>query len=268
MGSQPIEPRHDAQRRLACRLFRVNLVSDIHERACDLGLSLPAGNGRKKRVARIAQAGLVFIHVPKAAGMSISEALYGVQVKHFSIRLGRRMEGGRLAGLPSFAVLREPFRRFLSAYHYGRAGGTENNEVAEPFRTAYQSFRSIDDALDHVEQAATPYAVDHIFRPQSWYVTDAWGRVAVDRLVALDDLARLPLLVPGFPARAIPRINKSDATDTGLTPRQRDRIRRLYATDFALWEKVASGLPVHDRAQTVANTNSNNLLPFPTPATI
>ena len=75
--------------------------------------------------------------------------------------------------LPSFAVLRDPTARFLSAYRYGRAGGSAINDVAEPFRTLYRGFRSIDDALDHVETAASPYAVDHIFRPQSWYVGDA-----------------------------------------------------------------------------------------------
>ena len=35
---------------------------------------------------------MLFIHIPKAAGMSISQALYGTQVKHLSIRLARRLD--------------------------------------------------------------------------------------------------------------------------------------------------------------------------------
>src|ERR1700761_9469052 len=181
------EPRLGARRRLLCRAFGVRLVSDIHERACDLGLPMPMGARRRSRMERVAESGLVFIHIPKAAGMSISQALYGEQIKHLSIRLCHQIAGGRLAELPSFAVLREPTERFLSAYRYGRAGGSASNSVAGGVRAGYPAFRSIDDAIDHVEQAASPYAVDHIYRPQSWYVTDGMGRIGVDRLVRMED---------------------------------------------------------------------------------
>lgn len=240
MGPSTSEPRQGARRHLACRLFGVRLISDIHERACDLGVTIPAGRGRRERIARIAEAGLLFIHVPKAAGMSISQALYGTQVKHLSIRLARRLAGGRLAALPSFAVLRDPTARFLSAYRYGRAGGSAVNDVAEPFQALYRGFRSIDDALDHVEGAAGPYAVDHIFRPQSWYLADAQGQIAVDRLLTMDDIPDLPRLVPGFPDRAVPCINRSPSIDMPLTARQRGRLQRLYAPDFTLWEKIVT----------------------------
>lgn len=241
MGPSSFEPRLNARRHLACRLFGVRLISDIHERACDLGIAIPPGRGRRERIARIAEAGLLFIHVPKAAGMSISQALYGTQVKHLSIRLARRLDGGRLAGLPSFAVLRDPTARFLSAYRYGRAGGTIVNDVAEPFHAIYRGFRSIDDALDHVEKATRPYAVDHIFRPQSWYLADAQGRIGVDHLLTMDDIPDLPRLVPGFPDRAVPCINRGPVIDMPLTAPQRARLRRLYTADFVLWEKVCAG---------------------------
>lgn len=247
MGPSSHEPRLNARRRLACRLFGVHLVSDIHERASDLGFTLPAGRGRRERIARIAEAGLLFIHVPKAGGMSISQALYGRQVKHLSIRLARRMGKGALAGLPSFAVVRDPLARFLSAYRYGLAGGSPANDVAEHFRTLYRSFRSIDDALDHVERAGSPYAMDHIYRPQSWYITDAAGCVAVDHLLALDDIPRLAQLVPGFPDRMIPRLNRSRPMELPLTSAQRARLRRIYAADFALWDRLRGEAPEHPR---------------------
>ncbi len=226
-----------ALQRFVCRAARVHLISDVHERGCDLGLAVPMGAGRRARVERIAETGLIFVHIPKTAGMSVSDALYGGQVKHGSIRWLRHVDGGRLAGLPSFAVLREPMERFLSAYRYGRAGGGANNDVADPFRALYQGFRSIDDALDHVEQASNPYQVDHIFRPQHWYITDRLGRIAVDRLVRMTDLPRLAALVPGFPDRPLPCLNRSSGAATGLTAEQQARLRDLYAVDFALWER-------------------------------
>lgn len=255
MGPLSSEPRHDARRHLACRLFGVRLISDVHERACDLGITIPPGRARRERIARVADAGLLFIHVPKAAGMSISQALYGTQIKHLSIRLARRLGGGRLAGLPSFAVLRDPAARFLSAYRYALAGGSTVNDVAEPFRTLYCDFSSIDDALDHVEQAASPYAIDHIFRPQSWYVTDADGRIAVDHLLTMDDIPALPRLVPGFPDRAVPCLNSSLAVETPLTARQQGRLRRLYAADFLLWENAVT------RSQPAAGAREESVAP-------
>ncbi|MDB5736570.1 MAG: hypothetical protein JWO65_238 [Sphingomonas bacterium] len=237
-ASYPQEAREGVSRQLWCGLFGVHLVSDVHERACDLGLALPLGAKRRRRLERIREAGLLFVHVPKAAGMSISAALYGDQIKHASIRLSRHLDPA-LRTLPSFAVLRDPAERFLSAYRYARVGGSANNEVAEPFRTLYRDFRSIDDALDHVAAAKGPYAVDHIFRPQRWYVTDRKGRVAVDRLIAMEEIARLPLLVPGFPSAPLPELNRSAPTHAeSLTRAQIARLRGLYAGDYWLWAGI------------------------------
>ena len=229
---------------LACLATRVRLLSDVHERGCDLGVPLPLGAKRRSRIKRIAQTGLVFVHIPKAAGMSVSEALYGLWVKHASIRWLRHAQGGRLAGLPSFAILRNPAERFVSAYRFARAGGSARagNYVSEPFSTLYRGFCSIDDALDHVEAAASPYQVDHVFRPQRWYITDRAGRIAVDRLVRINDIARLPMLVPDFPDRAVPFINRSEGEAIMLTGQQVRRLQTLYAADFALWDQLCAGV--------------------------
>lgn len=225
----------DGLRRLACRLSGVRLLGDVHERAADLGAALPCGPKRRTRIERVAQVGLTFVHVPKAAGTSVAHALYGHPVGHMSIRQIRSIQGGYLAALPSFAILRHPVDRFLSACRYAREGGGGDDQVAPEFREAYRRFTSLDDVLDHIERARTPYRVDHIFRPQHWYLVDRDGRIAVDRLVRFDDLDRLPTLVPGFPRVALPVLNRSNPQRLGLSPRQRARIEGLYARDFALW---------------------------------
>ncbi|WP_454886836.1 sulfotransferase [Sphingomonas oryzagri] len=239
---------------LACLAARVRLLSDVHERGCDLGIPLPLGAKRSARIERIERTGLVFVHIPKAAGMSVSETLYGLWVKHASIRWLRHVQGGRLAGLPSFAILRQPADRFVSAYRFARTGGSAcaDNYVSEPFSSLYRAFRSIDDALDHVEAAASPYAVDHIFRPQRWYITDRAGRIAVDRLVRINDIARLPMLVPGFPDRTVPFINRGEGEPIALTGQQMRRLQSLYAADFALWERLCVGTVSEPSAQPAA----------------
>jgi len=246
------EFRADSQRRLLCSLFGVRLVSDIHERASDLRLAVPLGAKRRRRLEQVRCTRLLFVHIPKTAGMSISAALYGNQIKHASIRFYRHVDPVLLDEAFSFAVLRDPAERFLSAYRYACAGGSPNNDVAEHFRERYRAFRSIDDALDHITRASSPYAVDHIFRPQRWYITDRAGQIAIDQLVTMSDITHLPLLVPGFPAHPLPELNRSHPDDAvTLSPAQLAKLRTLYAGDFALWETMSK--PTRVRAfQTLA----------------
>ncbi|UAK23338.1 sulfotransferase family protein [Sphingomonas nostoxanthinifaciens] len=215
------------------RMLGLRLISDIYERACDLNITLPAGAKRRRRLVALRHAGALFIHIPKNAGQSVSHALYGMQVKHASIRYYRRAAPD-LARLPSFAILRDPVERFASAYHYARQGGHPDNRITPGFFRIYSRFGGVDDALDHVEAARSVYDVDHVFRPQSWYVTDRHGAVAVDRLLDFSELAEIERLVPGCSIGPVGHLNRLARPDHALTPAQAERVRRLYAADVAL----------------------------------
>lgn len=220
------------------RLFGVRLNGDVAERLCDWGIAPPLGGRRRRRLARIEAAGALFIHVPKNAGMSVSHALYGEQVKHATIRYYRRAAPGLVAAVPSFAIVRDPLARFVSAFRYARAGGTGDNQVSAPFRAAYRSLRTVDEALDLLERAPWPYGVDHIFRPQSWYVTDGAGRLAVDRLVPLERLGAAFADLAPRPHAPLARINAAAGPSPELSAGQEARLRRLYAADFGLFARA------------------------------
>ncbi|MGF7148873.1 hypothetical protein FHS96_002501 [Sphingomonas zeicaulis] len=219
--------------------FGVRLVSDIPERLCRLGVRPWVDGKRRRRIEAIRRAGVLFVHVPKNAGMSISQHLYGCQVKHRSMRYYLSVAPD-LAALPSVAVVRDPVQRFLSAFAYARAGGTAHNRVATPFNARYRGFAGIDDALDHLAQARGPFDIDHIFRPQSWYLLDRQGRLAVDDLIDFEDLGRIAGIGHHRLEMPLPRINAGARCDHPLTPRQIDRIRRFYRADIAL--RAARGL--------------------------
>ncbi|GEN58952.1 hypothetical protein ANI02nite_08360 [Acetobacter nitrogenifigens DSM 23921 = NBRC 105050] len=218
--------------------FNVRLFSDIHERGAEFGAPLPDGRKRRARHALIANTGVLFIHVPKNAGTSICRSLYGQEMEHRSIRYfaARQPE---LAKLPSVAVVRNPVDRFISAFRHARSGGGHDRTLADTFRTEYAAFRSLDDALDHVEAAKNWYQVDHIFRPQSWYVCNADGHIAVQRLFDMSNMGALRSFL--FPNRQedIPRVNASISPTVTASPEQIERIRSIYSQDYELLRSQA-----------------------------
>lgn len=216
------------------RRCKVLLVGDLYERACDRGIRLPIDGKRRQRLKRIDRARTLFIHIPKNAGMSIAQALYGEQIKHATIRYYQKAARRMLWHTTSFAVLRDPVARFVSAFSYAQAGGSADNRISEPFRATYMAFRSIDDALDHMENAADIYQIDHVFRPQSWYVTDRGGKVIVDRLFLLEEFDRVRRFLALREIADVPHLNHVETPPMALSDAQIARLRHFYARDFEL----------------------------------
>ena len=228
----------DIATRVLMRLLGVRLVADVYERACELGVRPPLDHKRRRWLGAIRERQLLFIHIPKAAGMSVGRALYGQHVTHCTIRYYAKVAPRLVLKVPSFAIVRDPVERFLSAYAHACAGGGDSG-IAPAFRARYAAFRSLDEALDHVERARTVYRMDHVFRPQAWFVSDATGRIAVDTLVPFTALDRIGALVAGFPDAALPHLGRSDVPPIAPTLDQLERIRMLYARDFALLDVAA-----------------------------
>ena len=77
---------------------------------------------------------LIFVHVPRVAGTSIAQTLYGQRcTRHYSIRYYKTVAPEFWAAADSFAVLRDPFDRFASAYAFVRSGGTESCRLSDVF---------------------------------------------------------------------------------------------------------------------------------------
>ncbi|KXV53453.1 hypothetical protein AD946_07675 [Gluconobacter thailandicus] len=218
---------------LLCRLFRVKQFNDIHERAAELRLHLPLGKKRLNRIEHIREAGALFIHVPKNGGTSVCNQLYGCSMMHQTIRYYQHVTPDLCKNLPSFAVWRDPVERFVSAWAFARKGGTSTVKIHPSVNDLYRSFHTLDDAISHVENQSSPYAVDHVFRPQSWYVCGQDGTLMVDTLFPMEKISQLPDLVPAMAGQTIPHLNENPHSQD-VTAEQIRRIRRLYEQDEAL----------------------------------
>lgn len=198
--------------------------------------------------------GLIFVHVPRAAGTSIARALYGQAcTHHHSMRYYRALDPEFCAHAPSFAVLRDPLDRFASAFFFVRAGGTGDCRLARVFAAQTAHIRGVDDYLDFLE-ARTDLDLDFTMRPQSWFVTDlVTGAPLVDELFLYgEDNGLLAAWLARHGVKELPWLNRSERSPLILTPRQRRRIERLYASDFALIESLRMARRQYDTPWSIA----------------
>lgn len=182
---------------------------------------------------------LLFIHVPRAAGMSIARALGAAGTRHYTARYFATIAPDWFVTVPSFAVLRDPFDRFLSSYSFMRAGGANGVRMAAVFSEQMRHIDSVDGLLDYLE-GRDVFDMDFVMRPQSWFVTDAAGKALVKNLFVLGrDDAALAAFLAAEKIGAIGHVNRSRRQPVELTSAQRARVEKIYAADFALIESLA-----------------------------
>ncbi|HZQ39967.1 MAG TPA: sulfotransferase family 2 domain-containing protein [Rhizomicrobium sp.] len=225
-------------KRINYALFGAYYEEDIYDRACaalpllarGLWWRMPEAMRRRK---------LIFVHVPRVAGMSIVRALYGQGcIHHFSMRYYRAIDPRLAAEAESFALLRHPVDRFASAYAFVKNGGTAASRLSDVFAAQTAHIASVDDYLSFLEDRGA-LDLDFVMRPQSWFVCGEDGAVLVKRLFLYEeDRPALGSFLKSHGIAVLPWLNRTERTALRLTPRQLGRIERLYASDFALIASV------------------------------
>jgi hypothetical protein len=128
----------------------------------------------------------IFIHVPKAAGSSIGQFLYGTPTTgHFEWNYYKIEDSGKFEEYFKFTFVREPISRFMSAYNYLLSGGrsTHDREVGEKIRT----YGGVD---SFVRQGLRdgPFLKFRHFRPQSYFLFDDSDTCMVDFIGRVETL--------------------------------------------------------------------------------
>lgn len=122
----------------------------------------------------------IFIHIPKTAGFSVSQAIYGMDPWHF--RLRDYQEIADTSAYFTFSIVREPAARLMSMYGYLRRVRAVppqlvNCRLAPTFR----------DFLDeYILQMKAP--TDPMLYGQIDYLTDASGEMSVDFVARMENL--------------------------------------------------------------------------------
>ena len=187
----------------------------------------------------------VFVHNPRAAGHSVSQCLYGRPLGHLpALRIQHAIGREAFRSRFVFGIVRCPVDRLVSAFRFSQAAGTplvRQDWYRRPPRWALGEFsRFVQEWLIHKDVAT----LDFVFRPQSYWFTDAQGRPMVDRLFDISDAGAVLRLMQhrksvGGPIGAWMNEAQAPAVDTErLPPATIDAILRFYQEDVALFGQV------------------------------
>jgi hypothetical protein len=177
--------------------------------------------------------GPVFIHIPKAAGSSIGSTGARVTDGHKPYAYYERWARGR--SMPfTFAVVRHPYDRFVSAFAYLARGGGNAMDA----EWARRHLHPEDPDAFAVERLPRREILGWLhFRPQSWFVLARDGTVGVDRILRFETLSGDWPTFAGEHGlrRELPGYKQSGRTPHVLGDAAKAVLQGVYAKDFELF---------------------------------
>lgn len=187
---------------------------------------------------------LLFVHIPKTAGLSIARSIQKTHslcvidhtriLERSSDRIDRKKMsvwtkvGPAIRRYRSFAVVRHPHDRFLSAYCYlydsDKRGCTIDQAVGAIIRS-YQDVNAFIRDLPHHMERITHFLPQHVFICRD-------DQVVIDHVLRFEDLPDC-LSVLGLDIDLC-HVNRSDRRrhDLRLTPESMKILKNCYQKDF------------------------------------
>lgn len=211
--------------------------------------ALPSGTferlDQSRRWRHYRKAGIVFIHVPKAAGSSVTEVLYGGRLGHHPATELMREDPEGWAALDKFAIVREPIARFLSAYAFAMNGGTQQGAIR--WRPEYEQ-QALRDANVFVRDYLARGGIlekDIVFWPQTHFVCGDSGQPATGlRLFTTAQFAAVEQFLAQQGHTAPTRLNRGQppaGLNLDLNPDTHRLLAEIYARDLEWYRPLEAG---------------------------
>lgn len=183
---------------------------------------------------------VLFIHIPKAAGMSIVDSLYKMNKSHHASALDYMKEDKeKFKEAFSFAITRDPYARLYSAYSYLKTGGMNIVDRAwwDLYLRKYKNFEQF------ITQGGLEYAIkknaEH-FIPQYKFIYDEQDELLcnyVGKIEHIQDVEQFISKKLHKPVHFTKKnvVNKNVLPITNLyTPEMIRIVNRCYEKDFVL----------------------------------
>ena len=181
----------------------------------------------------------VFIHIPKAAGTSLTKTLFAAPSRHLHYTEYQRSNPRKFRQYFKFAFVRNPYDRLHSAYTFLKKGGLNDLDRA----WALQNLALFPNFESFVHGWVTP---DNIgswvhFKPQHFWICDASLNLKVDFVGRFEQMGADVAIVQsrlGLPVAPLPKINVTDRPrliEDPYTPKMRAIVEEVYKTDLDLF---------------------------------
>lgn len=179
----------------------------------------------------------VFFHIPKTAGISISNSLFGdVKWGHRSVNFYKSYYGEKVFNsLYKFCFVRNPYDRLFSAYTFLKEGGINNQDLE--FTNSYlQEFASFDEfVLKGLEKEEIMNWVH--FKPQYTFVCDENDNIVMDFIGKMENLkADFNTVCKHLNIESeLQKLNMSSAKKNEFSEEVKAMIKLKYQKDFNLF---------------------------------
>jgi len=208
----------------------------------------------------------IFVHIPKAAGTSIKQALQLSGQGHPTWLNFAQWTPNHWRDYLTFAVVRDPYERFVSAYRYARMPESYWHGKANP----HPDLATLKDLNLHecaLLLKNNRQALKHeSWHPQSVWICDEQNQVKIDRVLRFShlqqDFDRLCSEL-GLPPKPLPAENRSSGTEEDGQQETIALIREIYAQDYQLLEGLENQ---HSGILTGSSGQANPPLPRKTAA--
>lgn len=204
--------------------------------------ALRAGGHGDYSLQGFERTGGLFVHIPKAAGVSICTALFGnlggghTPMRKYQLIYSRRT----FESLFKFTFVRNPWDRLYSAYSFLRRGGFDEQDQrwSETELSRYEDFE--DFVLNGLARAETQAKVH--FRPQVYFLRDDRGNMPLDFVGRFerinDDLSHIAQrLEVSLELQHLNKTSRPKAPyEDHFTPQMVDIAATVYAEDIRQFE--------------------------------
>lgn len=182
--------------------------------------------------------GLAYIHVPRAAGTSISHELYGTWIEHHALRELLEVLPEDFAAMKRFTIVRNPWDRLLSAWSLARAGQGHDGRVFVNNPEHYQvpEAETFERFVLEWLPARKPERLDPLFRRQCSFIENAAGEIDFAHVGRLEDMAATERWLTDQLGREVrlPQYNQSRHPPYAecYTPAMRKLVDDIYGEDI------------------------------------
>ena len=181
---------------------------------------------------------VLFIHIPKAAGISVYKGLFDIDsFGHYDFkRYQKYFLNFQFKKLYKFTIVRNPYTRLQSAFHYLKAGGRGVASDIE-YQQMLKGVNDFDEFILEWLNESNMEKIDH-FRTQSSYLYNLKKHIKLDFIGKFEDLDSDYKIVSRKvnSAKQLPMMNKNPNlfyfNSISSSKTVIDKINRLYQEDF------------------------------------